>query len=126
MDTNSFVGSQIKRRIQSELHAKIVDIPESADIIISILDSNRSKDDLTYNDYGKLRDQELNLSFKIRIESADGNELLNDTWFHTRDTYPYSRTRFLSREHEDKIMFRSMENEIVNQIMNCIHNLRID
>lgn len=125
MNTNSYFGNQIKRRVQSELHAEVVDNPESADVIISILSSRRSKDDLTYNDYGKLRDQELNLSYKVRIETPDGKELLKDTWFHTRDTYPYSRTRFLSREHEDKIMFRSMENEIVNQIMNCIHNIQI-
>lgn len=125
MNTNSFVGSQIKRRIQSEINAEIVENRAYADIIVSILDTANAKYEITYNDYGEIRDNELLTRIKVRIESPEGKVYLSDTWFQTTDIYPYSRTQFLSREHEDRIMFRSMENELVNQIMNCIHNIRI-
>ena len=117
MGRNERFTALLKQSIEAGSSERCVDSMREADAILSIVSTSRSRDVLTYNDTGHAREYELTLRITFRCDSPDGFEFVPATTLATTRNLPYTESEFLSREKEEEILYRDMENDLIVQMV---------
>ena len=108
MSDQSTLKWELRRHINAETNARVVDQMADADAILSIVSQSRSRVVQTYNDIGDAREYRL------------GWEYLPPTTLSARRDLPYTIRNYLSRETEEATLYRDIERDIVVQLMRRI------
>ena len=113
----SGLALDLKRYILAGTKAKVVDDPKSADAILAFTGETKEKVILSLTGTGSVREYQLRYRVGFRVHDGKGGDYVPaSTIILTRDI-TYSDTDVLAKEAEEQLLFRDMQNDMVNQIV---------
>ena len=120
-------GVKLTRSLESSGQVEVITDPrqiERADVIFDQLFELREKVVVGRTSTGAIREFQLRLRYRFRVRSRNGIELIPDTEiFLTRDIN-FNETGALSKESEEALLYKDMENDLVLQLQRRLAAIR--
>ena len=120
-------GVKPTRALESSGQVEVITDPrqiERAEVIFDQLFEIREKGVVGRTSTGAIREFQLRLRYRFRVRSRNGIELIPDTEiFLTRDIN-FNETGALSKESEEALLYKDMENDLVLQIQRRLAAIR--
>jgi LPS-assembly lipoprotein len=115
--TTSGLGKELKRDIAAGGKVKVVDTPTAAQVILDVLAEQREKVVVGLNASGQVREFELRVRLRFKLRTPDGKELIPDSEIVQEQDISYNETFALAKEAEEQLLYRSMQTDVVQQLM---------
>jgi LPS-assembly lipoprotein len=120
-------GVKLKRSLESSGQVEIITDPrqiERADVIFDQLFELREKVVVGRTSTGAIREFQLRLRYRFRVRSRNGIELIPDTEITLNRDINFNETGALSKESEEALLYKDMENDLVLQIQRRLAAIR--
>jgi len=117
VDPNSEFGAALRRQIATSGTTTTVEVREAGDARLEVLRTARTRDILSLSGAGKVREYQLNQSIMFRVVDRSGVELLPATSIAARREYNFDDTQVIAKEQEEALLWRDMENDLLQQLM---------
>jgi LPS-assembly lipoprotein len=120
-------GVKLKRSLESSGQVEVVNDPrqiERAEVIFDQLFELREKVVVGRTSTGAIREYQLRLRYRFRVRSKNGIELIPDTEITLNRDINFNETGALSKESEEGLLYRDMENDLVLQIQRRLAAIR--
>lgn len=111
------VNVWLQRYIKASGSTEIVDDAKSADAIFQQLADSRLKSILSVNAQGRVRSYRLQLTYTFRVVNAKGQILVPNNELSLSRDITYDDSNVLAKDLEEGLLWRDMNNDLVNQIM---------
>lgn len=110
-------GAALRRRIRTSGTTEIVDDPAQAEMKLEILRNQPVREILTLTGAGKVREYVLRHILTFRLVDRAGAERMRPTTISAQREYTYDDSQVLAKEQEEALLFRDMQNDLVDQLM---------
>jgi LPS-assembly lipoprotein len=120
-------GVKLKRSLESSGQVEVISDPrevERAQVIFDQLFELREKVVVGRTATGAIREFQLRLRYRFRLRSKNGIELIPDTEIILNRDINFNETGALSKEAEEALLYRDMENDLVLQIQRRLAAVR--
>jgi len=120
-------GVKLKRSLESSGQVEVITDPrqiERAEVIFDQLFELREKVVVGRTSTGAIREFQLRLRYRFRVRSKGGIELIPDTEITLNRDISFNETGALSKESEEALLYRDMENDLVLQIQRRLAAIR--
>jgi LPS-assembly lipoprotein len=107
----------LQRYIRSSGATEIVDNAKDAEAVFQQVQDSRVKTILTVNTQGRVTEYRLLLNYSFRVVDAKGRELVSANEISLSRDITYSDSNVLAKDLEEGLLWRDMNNDLVNQIM---------
>jgi LPS-assembly lipoprotein len=107
----------LKRTIDSSSRTKVVDTAQEAQATLQVLGDSQTKNILSIGSDGRVREFQLVRSFAFRVQDKSGNELMPSSQIIIRRDITFSDANVLSKEAEEALLWREMQNDLTQQIL---------
>jgi LPS-assembly lipoprotein len=109
--------AELRRAVADVDGLRIVESVSQAEVVLESLDDLREKAVVALTAAGQVREFELRAVFGFRVMTPAGRELIAPTQLRQVRDLSYSETLALAKEREEALLFRSMQGDIVTQVM---------
>ena len=123
----SSFGVKLTRGLESSGQVEVITDPrqiERAEVIFDQLFEMREKVVVGRTSAGAIREFQLRLRYRFRVRSRNGIELIPDTEIALTRDINFNETGALSKESEEALLYRDMENDLVLQIQRRLAAIR--
>lgn len=96
---------------------RVVEAATQAQVILDVLADTRNTAVVASTASGQVRDLTLVARLAFRLETAGGRELIPVTEILQSRDLTYNETVALAKEQEASVLFKSMQTDIVSQLM---------
>jgi LPS-assembly lipoprotein len=120
-------GAKLKRSLESSGQVEVINDPrqiERADVIFDQLFELREKVVVGRTATGAIREFQLRFRYRFRVRSRNGIELIPDTEIMLTRDINFNETGALSKESEEALLYKDMENDLVLQIQRRLAAIR--
>lgn len=118
MRENTRFSGLLKRMIESGSNIRCVKNPNEAEAVLELINQRRDREVLSISDSGRAREYELTLTIEFRVTSTyDDFTYVEPTQLVAHRDITYSESEFLSREKEEEVLYRDMENDLIAQMI---------
>jgi len=110
---------KLKRSLEASGQVEVITDPrqiERADVIFDQLFELREKVVVGRTSTGAIREFQLRLRYRFRVRSRQGIELIPDTEILLTRDINFNETGALSKESEEALLYKDMENDLVLQL----------
>ncbi|PKO86293.1 MAG: hypothetical protein CVU18_15760 [Betaproteobacteria bacterium HGW-Betaproteobacteria-12] len=107
----------LERYVRSTGGTEIVDDGKQAEATFQQMSDSRQKTILSVNAQGRVREYRLQLSYRFRLVNAKGQEVLAPNEISLTRDITYDDSNVLAKDLEEGLLWRDMNNDLVNQIM---------
>ena len=107
----------LQRYISATGQTKIVDSPKDAEAVFQQLQDGRIKTILSVNAQGRVTEYRLQLNYRFRLADAKGRDLVGPNEINLSRDITYSDSNILAKDLEEGLLWRDMNNDLVNQIV---------
>ena len=107
----------LQRYIGATGQTKIVDNAKDAEAVFQQLQDSRIKTILSVNAQGRVTEYRLQLNYRFRLVDARGRELVAPNEINLSRDISYSDSNILAKDLEEGLLWRDMNNDLVNQIV---------
>ena len=114
---NSPLEIELRRNINATQSALVVDSAAQAEVIFEALSDRREHSVVGSSAAGQVRNLNLRLSFRFRLRTVSGRELIPATELLLARDMSYTESAALAKEQEEEAIFRAMQSDIVAQVM---------
>jgi len=114
---SSALGKELKRNIASNSAVAVVETPVAAQVVLDLLSEQREKSVVGLNASGQVREFELRIRLRFKLRTPDGKELIPESEIVQQQDISYSESVALAKESEEQMLYRSMQSDIVQQLM---------
>jgi LPS-assembly lipoprotein len=95
----------------------VVDTAQEAQATLQVLGDSQTKNILSIGSDGRVREFQLVRSFAFRVQDKSGNELMPSSQIIIRRDITFSDANVLSKEAEEALLWREMQNDLTQQIL---------
>lgn len=120
----SQIAGDLRRALLSGGNVVIADSPAAAEVIMDVLGENRQKVVVGLGAVGQVREFELRARLRFRLRARDGRELLPEVEIQRQQDISYSETVALAKEDEEQLVYRSMQADIVRQVLRRLASVK--
>jgi LPS-assembly lipoprotein len=120
-------GVKLKRSLESSGQVEVISDPreaERAQVIFDQLFELREKVVVGRTATGAIREFQLRLRYRFRVRSRNGIELIPDTELTLNRDINFNETGAFSKESEEALLYKDMENDLVLQIQRRLAAIR--
>lgn len=117
LNPNSEIRATIKRNLEAQTDAKVVNERDEADAIFELLGQNRSSSVLAYNSEGRARIYSLRLESTFRVILPNGDEILPPTKVYATRELNWDETDYNGRANEERLLYNEMEVSVIHQMV---------
>ena len=110
-------ADELRTSIDSSSTTKVVDRPAQAQVVLEALDDVREKVVVASNSVGQVTEFTLRLRFNFRLRNVNGRELIPRTELLQNRDLSYTENAALAKEQEENFLYRTMQTDIVSQVM---------
>ena len=107
----------MQRYISAGGQTRIVDEASEAEAVFQQLQDGRVKTILSVNAQGRVREYRLQLNYRFRVVDARGRDLVAPNEINLSRDITYDDSSVLAKDLEDGLLWRDMNNDLVNQIV---------
>ena len=111
------VNIWLQRYIKASGSTQIVEEAKSADAIFQQVSDNRQKIILSVNAQGRVSEYRLQLTYTFRVVNQKGQVLVAPNEVSLTRDISFSDSNILAKDLEEGLLWRDMNNDLVNQIM---------
>ncbi len=123
MPPNTPFSSWLERRLRAQTTLTLVHRPEDAEAILELVNESKSRDVLTLNDAGRVREYRLESAVQFRLTSPSGEDYIPVTRLSTIRDINYSEDNYLTQNSEEATLYRDMTFDLVEQIIAMLYAL---
>ena len=121
------LGAELSRQLRGTGRIELLtEVPPSrrADVILDILQESRQRVVVGTNATGQVRELQLRMTVKFRLRTPEGIEWIEPVELYQQRDLSFNETAALSKEIEEAMLYRDMQNDIVQQIMRRLSRVR--
>ena len=107
----------IKRRIQASSKTVVLDSPKDSQAVLHILDARTRKKILSVSGTGRVREFQLIYLLSFKVIDKKGRVLVPISNIETKRVLPFSDSRFLSSQSEEKTLLKEMKKDTILRMM---------
>ena len=111
------MGIDLRRNIVAGTNTRLVHTPAEAKAILELVTEERSKAILSFDSAGQVREYQLRYRLAFRVRDGRGSDYLPRSEIRLTRDISYSSTQVLSKESEEQLLYREMQNDMVQQIL---------
>jgi LPS-assembly lipoprotein len=115
--TQPGVALDLRRHIQAGTRTAVVDDPKSAEAVLEFTQESRNKVILSLTGGGKVSEFELQYRVSFRVHDNKGGDFVPSNTVLLKRAVTFSDSDILAKEIEDRQIYRSMEFDMVQQIL---------
>ncbi len=113
----SDLGAALRRSIRASGGTRIADTPKDAEALLTIVSEAKEKSILSLDSSGRVREFELRYRFVFRVHDVKGRDFLPQNEIVLKRDYTFGDSVLLAKEQEEVLLYRDMQNDLVQQIM---------
>ena len=116
----SSLGTPLKRALESDGKVRVITDAQQinqAEVILDVLQDQREKIVVGVNASGQVREFQLRIRFQFKLRGATGKELIAPVEIFQQREIAFNESAALAKEAEEGLLYREMQNDIVQQIM---------
>jgi LPS-assembly lipoprotein len=121
------LGGQLKRQLERDGQVEVItDVRqvERAQVIFDQLFEGREKVVVGRTGTGAIREFQLRLRYRFQVRSQAGVELIPDTEILLNRDINFNETGALSKEYEEGLLYRDMEQDLIAQIQRRLASIQ--
>jgi len=111
------LADELRASIDASTTTKVVDSTAQAQVLLEALADAREKSVVASTAAGQVTEFTLRLRFRFRLRTPAGKELIPSTEIVQSRDMSYTETAALPKEIEEASLYRSMQADIVSQVM---------
>lgn len=108
---------ELQRSIEASGSTRVVDPPTVPQVVLEALEDRRDKTVAAQAAAGQIREFTLRTRLRFRLRTPSGRILIPPTELLLRREMSYNETNALAKEQEEAMLYRSMQSDIVEQVM---------
>jgi len=116
-DALSGIALDLKRNIEAASNAKVVADPKGADAFLQFSHETRAKEILSLTAAGRVREFRLRYRVGFRVHDGKGVEFVPQSNLELTRDVSFNDAQVLAKEAEEQLLFRDMQNDMVQQIL---------
>lgn len=125
--TTTPLGAELSRQLRSTGRIELLtDASQArqADVILDILQEQRQRVVVGLNASGQVRELQLRMTIKFRLRNPEGVEWIEPSELYQQRDLSFNETVALSKEVEEAMLYRDMQNDIVQQIVRRLSRVK--
>ena len=111
------IALDLKRNIQAGTDAKVVDEAKKAEALLQFTREERQKVILSLTATGRVREFQLRYIVGFRVVDSKGDVFVPPSTIELTRDITFSDADVLAKESEEQLLYRDMQNDMVQQIM---------
>ncbi len=118
--TTTPLGAELSRQLRGTGRIELLTEPkqaQQADVILEVLQESRQRVVVGTNASGQVRELQLRLTIRFRLRTPEGVEWIEPAEMFQQRDLSFNETAALSKEIEEAMLYRDMQNDIVQQIV---------
>ncbi len=120
----SVIGAGLKRQIIAGGGTRLTDTREEAQGTLIQSAELRERQILSLSTAGRVREVRLRFRFSYRVVDAKGRDLVPPTGVELTRDLTYDDSAVLSKEQEEQLLWRDMENDLVQQLLRRLSTVK--
>ena len=120
MPESSPLALELRRQLEATGRMRVIVEPEKqdeAEVILRSAGEEREQVVVSMTSAGQVREFQQRLRLNFSASTRDGRELITPTEIERHMDQSYSESAALSKEQETALLYRSMQSDIVQQVM---------
>lgn len=116
----SSLGVELRRSLQATRKVEVITEARrinEAQVILDVVSDQREKVVLSRNSSGQVREFQLRLTFRFKLRTLAGKELIPETEILQQRDISFNESAVLAKEAEEALLYRDMQSDVVQQIM---------
>lgn len=110
-------GAQLRRLIATTGTTRVEEDAARAEARLQILANGRGREILSLTGAGKVREYQLVQALRFQLLDRAGKALIPPTSLSARREYTFDDSQVLGKEQEEALLYRDMQNDLVQQLM---------
>ena len=110
-------GAQLRRLIATTGTTRVEEDAARAEARLQILANDRGREILSLTGAGKVREYQLVQALRFQLLDRAGKALIPPTSLSARREYTFDDSQVLGKEQEEALLYRDMQNDLVQQLM---------
>lgn len=111
------LGAILRRNIRAYGSTRLASSPQEAEAVLTRIGETREKNILSLSATGRVREYQLRYRFAFRVHDLKGREFIPPTEVVLVREISFSDDRVLAKEQEEVLLYRDMQNDMVQQLM---------
>jgi len=124
LPTSSEFHAALKRGIEASGKTRVVDDPKSAQVALTLTGDAQTKNVLSLDTSGRVREFQLVRTVSFRLHDAAGRDWLPPGQVVIRRDFSFSDAQILAKEAEEVLLWRDMQTDMVQQMLRRIATAR--
>jgi len=116
--------TELRERIETSPSTVVVDNPAQAQVTLQALADVREKRVVASTAAGQVTEFQLRLRFGFRLVNPAGKELIGPTELLQSRDLSYTESAALGKEQEEASLYRSMQSDVVSQVMRRLESVK--
>lgn len=117
------MADELRRALRDTGRLDVVALPAQAEVVFESLGDQREKVVVALTAAGQVREFELRSRLNFRVLTPTGRLLIEPAELRQVRSLSYSESLALAKEHEERLLQRSMQTDIVDQVMRRLASL---
>jgi LPS-assembly lipoprotein len=113
----SGIALELKRNVEAATDATVVDNPKAAEALLQFTHETREREILSLTAAGRVREYRLRYRVGFRVHDGKGNEYVPQSSLELTRDISFDDAQVLAKEAEEELLFRDMQNDMVQQIL---------
>lgn len=125
--TTTPLGAELSRQLRGTGRIELLTEAkqaQQADVILDIVQEQRQRVVVGTNASGQVRELQLRMTVKFRLRTPEGVEWVEPTELYQQRDLSFNETAALSKEVEEAMLYRDMQNDIVQQIVRRLSRVK--
>lgn len=121
------LGAELSRQLRGSGRIELLTEAkqaQQADVILDILQEQRQRVVVGTNATGQVRELQLRMVVSFRLRSPEGVEWIEPAQVEQQRDLSFNETAALSKEIEEAMLYRDMQNDIVQQIVRRLSRVK--
>ena len=114
---NSPLAEELRMNINASHTTVVVEAVSQAQVVLEALSDARERGVVASTAAGQVRELQLRTRFQFKLRTPAGRELIPPTELVLSRDMSYSESVALAKEQEEALLFRTMQSDIVAQVM---------
>ena len=110
-------GAQLRRLIATTGTTRLEEDAAKAEARLQVLSNDRGREILSLTGAGNVREYQLVQSLRFQLLDRAGKALIPPTSLSARREYTFDDSQVLGKEQEEALLYRDMQNDLVQQLM---------
>jgi LPS-assembly lipoprotein len=118
------LADELRTSINASTTTLVVEGPAQAQVVLESLEDAREKVVVASSAVGQVTEFQLRARFSFRLKSVSGRELIPRTEIVLNRDMSYTESAALGKEQEENFLFRTMQSDIVSQVMRRLASIQ--